>query len=172
MNTQMITMGYKNVSLSDKAYDRLRRVKRERESFSDVVLRLLGPVDDISDLFGILSMSDEERESLFEDLDEIWGAWSHWHLHALILRSLSISWEGSTRLKNSISGSSRRAFILPVQVWMHSSYSEDVMSEDESLPKNRLSEGYSPESLSGILTLRLQTVLAESTQNWRDLVSQ
>ena len=77
MNTQMITMGYKNVSLSDKAYDRLRRVKRERESFSDVVLRLLGPVDDISDLFGILSMSDEERESLFEDLDEIWGAWSH-----------------------------------------------------------------------------------------------
>jgi len=77
MNTQMITMGYKNVSLSDKAYDRLRRVKRERESFSDVVLRLLGPVDDISDLFGILSMSNEERESLFEDLDEIWGAWSH-----------------------------------------------------------------------------------------------
>jgi len=51
--------------------------ERESESFSDIVLRLLGPDDDISDLFGVLSMSDEERENLFEDLDEIWGAWLH-----------------------------------------------------------------------------------------------
>ncbi len=77
MNTQMIGMGYKNISLNDKAYDCLRRAKRENESFSDIVLRHLGPDDDISDLFGVLSMSDEERENLFEDLDEIWGAWSH-----------------------------------------------------------------------------------------------
>lgn len=33
-------MGYKTISLSDKAYKKLAALKREGESFTDVILRL------------------------------------------------------------------------------------------------------------------------------------
>ena len=35
-------MGYKTISLSDVAYRKLKAERRPRESFSDVVIRLLG----------------------------------------------------------------------------------------------------------------------------------
>jgi predicted CopG family antitoxin len=77
MNTQMISMGYKNISLREDIYLRLRKAKREGESFSEVIGRLLRPDDDIMDLFGTLSMSEEERAALFLELDEMWGAWKY-----------------------------------------------------------------------------------------------
>ena len=77
MNTQMITMGYKNISLREDIYLRLRKAKHEGESFSDVIERLLKPDDDIIDLFGTFSMTDEERAILFTELDEMWGVWKH-----------------------------------------------------------------------------------------------
>ena len=76
MNTQMMRMGYKNISLREDIYLRLRKAKREGESFTEVIERLLAPDDDIIDLFGTFSMSDEERERLFSELDEMWGTWS------------------------------------------------------------------------------------------------
>ena len=33
-------MGYKTISLSEKAYEMFRKMKRENESFSQVVIRL------------------------------------------------------------------------------------------------------------------------------------
>ncbi|MHA1637787.1 MAG: antitoxin VapB family protein [Candidatus Thorarchaeota archaeon] len=77
MNTQMVVMGYKNISIREDIYIRLRKAKRDAESFSDVVARLLKPDDDILDLFGTLSMTEEERSQLFADLEEMWGAWKH-----------------------------------------------------------------------------------------------
>jgi predicted CopG family antitoxin len=77
MNTQMIVMGYKNISLREDIYLRLRRAKREDESFSEVIERLLKPDDDIIDLFGTFSMTDDERTALFVELDEMWGAWKY-----------------------------------------------------------------------------------------------
>jgi len=45
----------KMVQLSDAAYERLRSMKRGRESFSDVVLRL-GPKGDLRKLSGLRSL--------------------------------------------------------------------------------------------------------------------
>ncbi len=73
----MVAMGYKNISIRTDIYIRLRKSKREAESFSDVISRLLKPDDDILDLFGTLSMTEDERTRLFAELDEIWGAWKH-----------------------------------------------------------------------------------------------
>jgi predicted CopG family antitoxin len=68
-------MGYKNISISEDVYLRLKKAKRAGESFSEVISRLLGPDDDISELFGIISMTEEERTALFTELDEIWEEW-------------------------------------------------------------------------------------------------
>lgn len=70
-------MGYKNISIREEIYFRLREAKREAESFSDVIQRLLKPDDNILDLFGTLSMTEDERTALFAELDEMWGAWKH-----------------------------------------------------------------------------------------------
>ena len=34
------TMGHRNITISDEAYHELSKMKRERESFTDVVMRL------------------------------------------------------------------------------------------------------------------------------------
>jgi predicted CopG family antitoxin len=70
-------MGYKNISISEDVYRRLRKAKRENESFSEVIRRLLGPDDDIIGLFGTIAMSDEEKEELLRGIDKMWGAWKH-----------------------------------------------------------------------------------------------
>lgn len=38
-------MGTRTISVSDDAYHRLRRLKREKESFSDAIVRLTGRGD-------------------------------------------------------------------------------------------------------------------------------
>ncbi|MFO7835221.1 MAG: antitoxin VapB family protein [Candidatus Thorarchaeota archaeon] len=70
-------MGYKNISLREDIYRRLKRAKREGESFSEVIERLLRPDDDILDLFGTISMTDKERRVFFDELEKMWGAWKH-----------------------------------------------------------------------------------------------
>jgi predicted CopG family antitoxin len=77
MNTQMSEMGYKNISISEEVYRRLRKAKRDNESFNEVISRLLGPDDDIIDLFGTITMSDEEKDEFLKNIDEMWGAWQH-----------------------------------------------------------------------------------------------
>jgi len=77
MNTQTGLMGYKNISISEDVYVRLRKAKRESESFSEVIKRLLGPDDDIMNLFGTIEMNDEEREQFLEEIGKMWGAWKH-----------------------------------------------------------------------------------------------
>lgn len=47
-------MGTKTISLSEDAYERLEAMKRENESFSDVVRRLTRGVE-LGDYYGILS---------------------------------------------------------------------------------------------------------------------
>ena len=42
----------RNISLSDKAYERLTRIKRNHESYSDVVLRLLSQKKSIKEVTG------------------------------------------------------------------------------------------------------------------------
>jgi len=57
-------MGTKTVSLSDDAYERLKRLKKENESFSDVVRRVTGKIK-LRDFHGVL------KEEAAEELEEI-----------------------------------------------------------------------------------------------------
>ena len=61
----------KLVQLSEEAYARLRGMKRRDESFSDVVLRLVGK-DDLRWLIGRRSKTEiEEHRRLIRDVDEL-----------------------------------------------------------------------------------------------------
>jgi predicted CopG family antitoxin len=63
-------MGTKTVSLADDAYHLLRREKREGESFSDVVRRLLG--DDEPSLTEVAGFLDpDEADAVRETIEEI-----------------------------------------------------------------------------------------------------
>lgn len=67
-------MGYKTISLSDEAYEMLASLKRERESFTDVVLRLCSRATKkpLTSFAGSWSMSDEEEEEIFGEISEMW----------------------------------------------------------------------------------------------------
>ena len=59
-------MGFKTVSLSDEAYNALKRKKKRGESFNDLVLRLVSEPDqkDILSLAGTWEGSDEETQEI------------------------------------------------------------------------------------------------------------
>lgn len=57
-------MSTKTISLSEDAYERLKRLKGEGESFSDVVRRITGKVN-LRDFHGVL------KEGAAEELEEI-----------------------------------------------------------------------------------------------------
>lgn len=63
-----IHMGTKNVRLEENVYERIKDEKREDETFSEAVERLIGG-SSLLDLVGILS--DEEAEEMREVLDEV-----------------------------------------------------------------------------------------------------
>lgn len=61
----------KMVSLSDKAYGELKRLKNGK-SFSEVVLELIGPRQkDISQFFGAWK-EKPEMERIFRDVEKVW----------------------------------------------------------------------------------------------------
>ncbi len=60
-------MATKTVSLSEDAYDRLKRHKKENESFSDLVKRICSDVK-LENYYGILS--DEEASELRDTIRE------------------------------------------------------------------------------------------------------
>lgn len=74
-------MSSTTISLSDDAYQHLKRLKREDESFSDVVLRLTDQERDLDRAFGALAGTDfgrgveqaqrELREGMDEDIEEM-----------------------------------------------------------------------------------------------------
>lgn len=60
-------MATKTISLAEDAYNRLKRAKREGESFSDVVRRLTSGVD-LEDFHGALSeKTADELEAIIAD---------------------------------------------------------------------------------------------------------
>jgi predicted CopG family antitoxin len=64
-------MGTKTISIRDDIYDHLKNVKREGESFSDVIDRLLKKEQgDLSDYFGALE-DNEVLNGLEEDSRKI-----------------------------------------------------------------------------------------------------
>ncbi|ESS05515.1 MAG: hypothetical protein A07HB70_01991 [uncultured archaeon A07HB70] len=70
------TMATKTITVTEEAYERLREMKREDESFTDVLLRMTGGDTDVMKGFGAwkdTGLRDEveaAREELDEDFEE------------------------------------------------------------------------------------------------------
>jgi predicted CopG family antitoxin len=67
-------MGYKTISLSDEAYELLASMKKEGESFTQVILRLCSKATKkpLASFAGLWSMSDEEEKEIFGWISELW----------------------------------------------------------------------------------------------------
>lgn len=67
-------MGYKTISLSDEAYEKLASLKGKGESFTDVVLRLCSktPRKPLSSFAGAWNMTEEEEKRVFGEIAELW----------------------------------------------------------------------------------------------------
>ncbi|TFF97867.1 MAG: antitoxin [Promethearchaeota archaeon] len=65
-------MGHKTVSLSEEAYNALKSIKKEGETFNDLILRLVQKPDqkEILSLAGTWQGSDEEAEKILEIIYE------------------------------------------------------------------------------------------------------
>ena len=78
IHTQSVRgMGYKTISLSDEAYEILKKAKRDSESFSQVVIRLASRRS-LDDFVGCISKESIERMSAAIDAfrkgrGEVWS---------------------------------------------------------------------------------------------------
>jgi len=69
-------MGFKTLTISDEAYNKLRRLKAEGESFTDVVLRLSeGRGNVLRHAGGWSDMTDKEEKELMKTLRDMWSRW-------------------------------------------------------------------------------------------------
>lgn len=64
-------MGTKTITVTEEAYQRLREMKQEGESFTDVVLRVTGSDRNVMKGFGSMKDVDGFRESVEEVRDEL-----------------------------------------------------------------------------------------------------
>ncbi len=68
--------GVRTITISNEAYEALKREKRSGESFSKVILRLVKNKNDLLSLAGSWSdISEEEVEKAFNELREAWRKW-------------------------------------------------------------------------------------------------
>ncbi len=58
----------KMVSLSNKAYEELKKIKNENESFSDVIIKLLNKNKNIDKFAGILSSENIYLDSVEKEI--------------------------------------------------------------------------------------------------------
>ncbi|KKL55847.1 hypothetical protein LCGC14_2251340, partial [marine sediment metagenome] len=64
-----IHMTSKNISINEEVYNKLLKIKRDKESFSELFLRLLKiQKNTLEKSFGALKLSEEEEREIWEDL--------------------------------------------------------------------------------------------------------
>ena len=67
----------KTITVTDEAYEALKRMKSGNESFSSLILRLIrlkrGKLSSLADKWS--KISDSELERALRELHEAWGKW-------------------------------------------------------------------------------------------------
>ncbi len=62
-------MGSKNISITEDVYNKLIKIKKEDESFSELFLRLLNSQkSNIEDAFGAWNLTEEEKRDIWDDI--------------------------------------------------------------------------------------------------------
>jgi predicted CopG family antitoxin len=65
-------MGTKTISIKEEAYEALLREKVDKESFTDIILRITKKSGKIADCFGTWKMTDEEEKAISAELAKGW----------------------------------------------------------------------------------------------------
>ena len=69
-------MGQKNIPVDHETYEMLKSLKKDTESFRELILRLIkGQNDRILRHYGSWEMDDDEVEDIFNTLNEGWSGW-------------------------------------------------------------------------------------------------
>ena len=67
-------MATKNISITNEAYESLKRERRGNESFTEVILRLAHTRGSLSDCFGIWKLTYHEETKINMELSKGWQA--------------------------------------------------------------------------------------------------
>jgi predicted CopG family antitoxin len=62
----------KTISITEGAYEALLREKKNKESFTEIILRITKKSGKLADSFGAWKMTDEEEEAIQAELSEGW----------------------------------------------------------------------------------------------------
>lgn len=65
-------MTTKTISITKKAYEALKREKKDKESFTETILRITEKSGKIADCFGTWKMTDQEEKTILSELSEGW----------------------------------------------------------------------------------------------------
>jgi predicted CopG family antitoxin len=72
MCTHTCSVPTKTISITEKAYEALVKEKKNKESFTETILRITKKSNKIADCFGSLKMSDDEEQVIRSELSEGW----------------------------------------------------------------------------------------------------
>jgi predicted CopG family antitoxin len=65
-------MATKTISITEKAYEALLKEKKNKESFTETILRITKKSGKLADCFGTWKMSDQEEETILSTLSDGW----------------------------------------------------------------------------------------------------
>jgi predicted CopG family antitoxin len=65
-------MATKTISITQKAYEALLREKKNKESFTETILRITKKSNKLADCFGAWKMTNEEEKAVNSELSEGW----------------------------------------------------------------------------------------------------
>jgi len=67
-------MATKTISITEEAYEALIREKKDKESFTETILRITKKTGKLADCFGTWKMSDKEEKAIVDELSSGWHA--------------------------------------------------------------------------------------------------